>query len=200
MINANKPIVSDSSFLLPSDKVSNLQEVLGYNGVVSKYCRLTDKLQEVDNCTLLWGSNKSKYLLLSSQIKVSNSIISDGWVKSGESTYYIENGDCKRGWLNLDTKWYHLNKVTGALDKEGFIEDEGKVYYVQSDGSAVQGWLEIENERYYFGERYSKALPSMHVGWSSIDDIWYHFREDGSMNKDEKVCGYYLNKRGKLQL
>ena len=54
----------------------------------------------------------------------------------------------------------------------GWLQDDGKTYYLNTDGSMKIGWMQ--------------ANPSQ----------WYYFQTDGSMAVDTVVDGYQINSSG----
>ncbi|MDU7077729.1 MAG: hypothetical protein E6348_12835 [Clostridium celatum] len=45
----------------------------------------------------------------------------------------MENGEAKTGWLNENGKWYYFN--SDCKMQTGWIKVDGKKYYLYSDGS-----------------------------------------------------------------
>lgn len=199
LIDAKAPISVDFDFPLIYDKVKSLSSILGYSGIINRYCRLSNKLSLLDNKAVLWGKNKSKYLVVSDNVKVGNLVVSDGWYQTSSKKYFIEDGDCKRGWLQQGSDWYHFDNKTAEMNKGIFVDTDSKVYLLSPSGVAFKGWFkEANNDKYYYGERFSSDKPAMKVGWSHIDDVWYYFDTQGVMCRDREVDGYYVNKHGKL--
>lgn len=72
--------------------------------------------------------------------------IQTGWVlESGEAgtasaqwLYYNPDGTLAKGWVEDGGKWYFLNLETGRMER-GFVQVEGKTYYMQEDGSMLTG-------------------------------------------------------------
>ena len=50
--------------------------------------------------------------------------------------YYHADGTKATGWLLDQGKWYYLNPETGIMER-GFIQIDGKTYYLQQDGSML---------------------------------------------------------------
>lgn len=76
----------------------------------------------------------------------SSSLPRTGWVlESGEAgtadaqwLYYNPDGTLAKGWVEDGGKWYFLNTETGRMER-GFIQVDGKTYYMQEDGSMLTG-------------------------------------------------------------
>ena len=56
----------------------------------------------------------------------------------GNAVRYYENGQMKKGWVN-NGFWYHFNEADGTLDRNKWVEDSGKWYYVGADGVMAHG-------------------------------------------------------------
>jgi hypothetical protein len=55
------------------------------------------------------------------------------WQKSTGGWNYLDNGTKKTGWLQDNNKWYYLNSQGNMIT--GWIPDQGKWYYLREDGS-----------------------------------------------------------------
>ena len=56
----------------------------------------------------------------------------------GNAVRYYENGQMKKGWVN-NSSWLHFNETDGTMDRNKWVEDNGKWYYVLADGSMARG-------------------------------------------------------------
>lgn len=65
--------------------------------------------------------------------------------------------------------------IPSATEKTGWLEADGVVYYLSSDGSYHTGWLELDGKRYYM-----RSDGSMVTGWLSLDGAQYYLGSDGS--------------------
>lgn len=66
--------------------------------------------------------------------------------------------------------------------KDSIIEDSGKIYYVDKDGTMVRNtWVRVNGEKYYMTE---SGVAFMN-GTLSIDGKEYMF-ENGCLKNDEK--------------
>ena len=77
----------------------------------------------------------------------------------------------------------------------GWLEENGKKYYLDGNGAKVTGWLELGENRYYFA-----ADGAMTLGWAQVEGLSYYFREDGSMARGEvQIDGknYHFDSRGR---
>ncbi|MBQ4486404.1 MAG: hypothetical protein II936_05315 [Oscillospiraceae bacterium] len=93
-----------------------------------------------------------------------------------------------------------VSAVTASVSaEEGWKEDEGAVYYLDDEGSAVTGFREIDGDTYYFLKTQD---GSMAKGFKRIKGDTYYFGEDGKMRTGWRVLNgkyYYFNEDGKMQ-
>lgn len=83
---------------------------------------------------------------------------------------------------------------TTEPESDGWMEKDGKTYYIDENGAAVTGWMDLNNKRYHFDDN-----GAMTTGWATVDGLDYYFRADGSMARgevkiDEK--NYHFDSRG----
>ncbi len=96
------------------------------------------------------------------------------------------------GWLLDGSTWRFVQDGT---TQEGFVETDGRTYYVDANGVPVTGWKEMDNKNYYFNPlgimqtgRISVDGTSFLlgedgaalVGWGTIDNSTYFLNQDGS--------------------
>lgn len=87
--------------------------------------------------------------------------------------------------------WYDNN-----VDRSGWAQEEGKIFYKDFHGKPVTGWLEIDGSRYCFG-----ADTQLLTGWQDIDGERYFLGADGAMRTGwQEIAGtrYYLDADGTL--
>ena len=99
----------------------------------------------------------------------------------------------------------------------GWIEQDGKWYYINSDGSKHTGWLNLNNTYYYLdpvnGEMqtgmkeingykyYLDNSGAMQTGWVKYNGEYYFFGSDGAMRTgwiNDGWTDYYLKKDGTI--
>lgn len=88
------------------------------------------------------------------------------------------------GWVWYDTNidrsgWYQENGQLYYLDfhgerMSGWQEIGGETYHFQPDGSALTQWQELDGKTYYFDSR-----GAMATHWQELDAGRYYFGEDG---------------------
>ncbi|MFF2450574.1 cell wall-binding protein [Neobacillus sp. NPDC058068] len=101
--------------------------------------------------------------------------------------------------------------------KNGWYEEQGKQYYYR-DNQAVKGWLNIDNNWYYFNQNdgaasegwvydkgkwyFLKSSGVMQTGWLLDKNHWYYLNSSGAMQTGwllDKNHWYYLNSSGAMQ-
>ena len=93
----------------------------------------------------------------------------NGWVLSSGAWYFYKNGVKQTGWIKDDSRWYYLN----------------------SDGAMKTGWLHLGDTWYFLD-----ASGAMHTGWIYSGYKWYFLNANGSMAHDTTVGGYVLGSDG----
>lgn len=112
----------------------------------------------------------------------------DGWVQSGASWYYINNGKMVSNqyivWGNLSngTQGY---KVSSSYSHNDTTQQRG--YYMAADGHMVTGWYgwDTFNDLGYKSSttwRYANGSGELQDGWQKIGGEWYYFL-DGVMQR-----------------
>lgn len=126
-----------------------------------------------------WAILLSFFMLINAlglfQVKVKANDI-NGWKQNGSAWNYYIHGSLKTGWLLDNEKWYYLN----------------------TDGSMATGWKVIGGTWYYL-----QQSGEMKVGWLSLGGKWYSFNTDGSMATGWKVIGgnwYFLQPGGEMKI
>ena len=99
----------------------------------------------------------------------------------------------------------------------GWIEQDGKWYYINSDGSKHTGWLNLNNTYYYLdpvnGEMqtgmkeingykyYLDNSGAMQTGWVKYNGEYYFFGSDGAMRTgwiNDGYAYYFMNNNGQI--
>lgn len=122
-------------------------------------------------------------------------VVKNGWVKEGNKKYYYENGAVKKGWQEINGKWYFFDE-SGVM-MTGWLSNNGEKYYLDEQGSMLSGWQGIAGKKYYFG-----TDGEMKTGWLNYEGNRYLFDEDGAMKTGWGVNRgniYYFNAEGSMQ-
>ena len=91
--------------------------------------------------------------------------------------------------------------ITFSPDKtenpvSGWVQEDGKWYYYDDNGTKVTGWKSISGTWYYFD-----TSGAMCTGWKSDGGTWYYFSESGAMISGWKDIGgkwYYFESSGAM--
>ena len=66
--------------------------------------------------------------------------------------------------------------TTAPADQYGWMQEDGKIYYVNQDGTRPSGWFDLDGKRYLLDEEgYVKP------GWFQENGNTYYIKEDGTM-------------------
>ncbi|HBG2805405.1 TPA: cell wall-binding repeat-containing protein [Clostridioides difficile] len=99
------------------------------------------------------------------------------------------------GWKTENGKKYYV-KSDGTYQKNSWLKVNGKMYYFDASGVMQTGWQEKNGKKYYLG---SDGLSV--TGWQEIDGNKYYFDKTGIMQTGwQQIDGksYYLDKDGKM--
>jgi len=63
------------------------------------------------------------------------------WLQDKDGRWYLfdREGYMLTGWREVSGKWYYLDTEKGAMFSSTFVADQGKLYYLTSDGSMAAG-------------------------------------------------------------
>ena len=110
------------------------------------------------------------------------------------------------GWIIFDN----------TVDRSGWGEKNGVIYYRDFHGKKIVGWLELETGIYYFdenytlvtgwqdfesGRRYFGSDGAMYTGWKNVEDIRCYFGSNGVLHTgwlDLNDNRYYLEETGAM--
>ena len=101
------------------------------------------------------------------------------WVNTGETLWsYLENGrPARNSWQRINGSMYHFDS-TGIMET-GWCDDGTGIRYLNSNGSLVTGWKEIDGRWYFFEDSCGYRLADV---WERIDGRMYHFDSDGTIH------------------
>ncbi|TPF38314.1 cell wall-binding protein Cwp22 [Clostridioides difficile] len=100
------------------------------------------------------------------------------------------------GWKTENGKKYYV-KSDGTYQKNSWLKVNGKMYYFDASGVMQTGWKAINNKKYYLGTDGARVS-----GWKVIDGKTYYFNSDGVMQTGwQEIDGnkYYFDKTGIMQ-
>ena len=93
--------------------------------------------------------------------------------------YFPESKALMSGWVKAGAKQYYYVPSTGLLAGRGWVTDNGKTYFVNSDGSMHTGWGTMYGQRYYC-DPVTGVLAGR--GWVTDNGKTYFVNSDGSMH------------------
>ena len=111
-------------------------------------------------------------------------------------------------WIKDEIGWWYAYP-DGTYARNTWLDENGKRYYLKSNGYMAAGWRKIDNKWYYFGGNgvmrtdwkkiggklyYFAEDGAMRTGWKKISGKWYYFAGDGAMRTG------WLNLGGKRYL
>ncbi len=102
--------------------------------------------------------------------------------------------------------------VTGPTEpapSQGWLQENGQVYYLDAQGNPFTGWQTLEGKRYYFDPSQAGAMTTgwlnledqtyyldaqgvLQIGWITVAGQRYYMRRDGSMH-----TGWLADQQGK---
>ncbi|MEI3896280.1 M23 family metallopeptidase, partial [Bacillus sp. CCNWLW75] len=101
-------------------------------------------------------------------------------------------GSMKTGWINVEGKYYYLdtdsdpNKI--GVMKTGWLKDNDRWYYLDANngGSMKTGWVNVEGKYYYLDtDSDPNKIGVMKTGWVKDNGKWYYL--DGSTDGSMKT-------------
>lgn len=111
-------------------------------------------------------------------------------------TFFYEDGELVTGWVKDGDTWYYMDKETGAMNTEDWVQVNGTWYNFDEDGSMNTGWEQVNGTWYYMAES-----GAMTTGWQKVDGSWYYMQTWGGMTTGwQQVNGiwYYLKESGAM--
>lgn len=133
-----------------------------------------------------------------------------GFVEYKENTYYItEDGTMNTGfWLNKEDEEYYYSDSDGIVQKNKFVDVDGKTYYLNVDRKMQYGWTEIDGKTMYFSGKDDGHMVK--GGWvydippeGGNEEYYYYLDDDGNMisNEIREINGkkYYFADDGKMK-
>lgn len=136
----------------------------------------------------------------------------NGWVKSGKTKVYYQNGKKLKGFKKIKSDKYYFKLSNGKMIKNQWKEINHKFYYFGSNGKmARKRWIGnyyvkkngvmATNQwvgKYFVGED-GKWIKNFKGGWYKIDGHWYYYTKKGVKKTGwltYRGQKYYLNSNG----
>lgn len=134
-----------------------------------------------------YGKN-SEYLD-SGAITIDESIIAK--IKNGvANTQYNPTGGSGAtnvGWVRLNNIW-HFYRPDGQMVRNGWIQWQGKWYYLDAQGNMLTGLQTINDKTYFLN-----SDGTMTTGWINMNDSYYYFSNESGNNNGAMIINNWLN-------
>ena len=200
---------------MDTDKDGNLYALDG--GYVYKFDNDEDweKVAKVDgSCTdltvydkdniIVWNEEDEVYSIVAGKAKDDdntddNTVTTTGWVQdatTGAWSYVKADGTKAIGWFQSPTSylWYYMD-ANGVMQANGWIQDGGSWYFLDSTGAMKTGWV-YTGGAWYFLKNTAGNLGAMQTGWIQTGGKWYYCNASGAMLSNTTVGGYVLGADG----
>ena len=200
---------------MDTDKDGNLYALDG--GYVYKFDNDEDweKVAKVDgSCTdltvydkdniIVWNEEDEVYSIVAGKAKDDdntddNTVTTTGWVQdatTGAWSYVKADGTKAIGWFQSPTSylWYYMD-ANGVMQANGWIQDGGSWYFLDSTGAMKTGWV-YTGGAWYFLKPTNGNKGAMQTGWIQTGGKWYYCNASGAMLSNTTVGGYVLGADG----
>ncbi|CAI3624155.1 N-acetylmuramoyl-L-alanine amidase family protein [Clostridium neonatale] len=128
-----------------------------------------------------------------------NTVTTTGWVQdatTGAWSYVKADGTKAIGWFQSPTSqlWYYMD-ANGVMQANGWIQDGGSWYFLDSTGAMKTGWV-YTGGAWYFLKPTNGNKGAMQTGWIQTGGKWYYCNASGAMLSNTTVGGYVLGADG----
>ena len=115
---------------------------------------------------------------------------------TGAWSYVKADGTKAIGWFQSPTSqlWYYMD-ANGVMQANGWIQDGGSWYFLDSTGAMKTGWV-YTGGAWYFLKNTAGNLGAMQTGWIQTGGKWYYCNASGAMLSNTTVGGYVLGADG----
>ncbi len=109
--------------------------------------------------------------------------VTESFVADASQTLYArwKCTDSFTGWRLEEGRWVYLEN---GRPKDGFVEDGGKVYYVNIDRQMLTGWAIIDGKKYYFN-----GGGDLHIGWLETKKGKFYCTRGGVLTGSQIIDG-----------
>ena len=166
-----------------------------------------DKLSVYDKDNIIaWNEGDEVYSVVAGKSKDSDDTTTDdtvttttGWAQdatTGAWSYVKADGTKAIGWFQSPTSqlWYYMD-ANGVMQANGWIQDGGSWYFLDSTGAMKTGWV-YTGGAWYFLKNTAGNLGAMQTGWIQTGGKWYYCNASGAMLSNTTVGGYVLGADG----
>ncbi|MDR6123394.1 SpoIID/LytB domain protein [Bacillus sp. SLBN-46] len=98
------------------------------------------------------------------------------------------------GWLKEQDKWYYIQ--SNGTKATGWIKDASKWYYLGTNGVMLTGWQKVNGKWYFLNSN-----GAMATGWIKSNNKWYYLYSSGAMATGwitDRGKKYYLSSSGAM--
>ena len=165
-----------------------------------------DKLSVYDKDNIIaWNEDDEVYSVVAGKSKDSDDTTTDdtvtttGWAQdatTGAWSYVKADGTKAIGWFQSPTSylWYYMD-ANGVMQANGWIQDGGSWYFLDSTGAMKTGWV-YTGGAWYFLKPTNGNKGAMQTGWIQTGGKWYYCNASGAMLSNTTVGGYVLGADG----
>ena len=132
------------------------------------------------------AANKDKTLII-----VSNNVSTDIRINEKNEMQFTRNGNLLIGFIPVFNAEYYLNY--NGIAQKGWVQLPGETWYYfdKETGIKAKRWIKDSGTWYY-----SNSLGVMQTGWLDDNGTWYYLNSNGSMAHDTRINGYLLGSSG----
>lgn len=144
---------------------------------------------------LEWGKNNYFKVKATSN----KSGVSDSSYTKSDNLDLTDDGDYWDDYYYYDYD-YGVRPGERPNNNYGWIQYNGKWFFIDTNGQIKTGWLEHNGYKYYLNKD-----GEMLTGWQKVGSYWYCFASDGHMLRNTVIKSangqfdYYLNSDGRMQ-
>lgn len=163
-----------------------------------------DKLSVYDKDNMItWNEDDEVYSIVAGKATDDNTddntVTTTGWVQdatTGAWSYVKADGTKAIGWFQSPTSqlWYYMD-ANGVMQANGWIQDGGSWYFLDSTGAMKTGWV-YTGGAWYFLKPTNGNKGAMQTGWIQTGGKWYYCNASGAMLSNTTVGGYVLGADG----
>ena len=138
---------------------------------------------------IAWDEDDEVYSIIAGKAKDDdttgdNTVTTTGWVQdatTGAWSYVKADGTKAIGWFQSPTSqlWYYMD-ANGVMQANGWIQDGGSWYFLDSTGAMKTGWV-YTGGAWYFLKPTNGNKGAMQTGWIQTGGKWYYCNASGAM-------------------
>ena len=189
--------ILDSGYVKTFDNDEDFDKIYKVDGSM-------DELSVYDkNNIVVWNEDDETYSIIAGKATEEDTTTDDavttGWAQdatTGAWSYVKADGTKAIGWFQSPTSqlWYYMD-ANGVMQANGWIQDGGSWYFLDSTGAMKTGWV-YTGGAWYFLKNTAGNLGAMQTGWIQTGGKWYYCNASGAMLSNTTVGGYVLGADG----